>query len=439
MTRTGLSRGRRLAGTAMAVAVGLSTWVALTPAAEASWSPAARLSPRGWQGQDWPSAAVDRHGRALLAWAAMQDGQTEPVFRVQIRTRSRGGRLGPVRTISPLRNANAAWPEVATDDNGNAAVVWENNSSQVMGRRISASGKVGRLRLLSTSAPATTPKVVMSPGGTALAVWPEDRNGSWVEVGRYLFKDGSLGRAIKLGPVVADWPGVAVDRSGRAVVAWTEPSNALVARRLKPGHISALRKIMPAVNGIGYGMVQVSNDRRGNAVISFMRSNNTSKGGPSHVWARRWTSKGRLGSVLHISRPAASVHFYNVVATGLSGSSMVLWSQWTSGTATAVFGRHISAGGKLGAVHRLGAGDRPDVAVSDSGAGLAVWQSGLASSTGQASVYARKFSSSGKFGPLRKLSSDGRVVRVAASPRGRFSVVWQQSTGPYAIRGRFGP
>jgi hypothetical protein len=118
-------------------------------------------------------------------------------------------------------------------------------------------------------------------------------------VARYLFKNGSLGHAIKLGPVVADWPGVAVDRSGTAVVAWTEPGGSLVA--------------------------------------------------------------------------------------------------------------------------------------------LAVWQGGLASSSGVTSVYARRFSSSGKFGTRRTLSSDGRVVRAAASPRGLYSVIWQQSSYPYAIRGRFGP
>lgn len=437
MPRTGWIR--RLGGTAVAVTAGLSAWLVVTPAADASWSPPARLSPAGWQGQDWPSVAVDRHGRSLLAWAAMQTSQTEPVFRVQVRTRSRGGRLGPARTISPLRNADAAWPEVATGDNGSAVVVWENNSSQVMGRRISASGRVGPLHVLSTSAPAGNPKVVMAPGGTALAVWPQDRNGSWYEMARYLFPTGSLGRVIRLGPVVADWPGVAVDRSGTAVVAWTEPGGSLVARRIRPGHVSAVRQIMPHAAGIGYGMVSVSSDRRGNAVISFMRSDNTAKGGPSHVWARRWRRSGRLGAVLRISRAAGSVHVYNVVATGFAGNSMVAWSQWTSATRTAVFARRISAAGRLGPVIRLGGGDRPDIAVGDSGAGLAVWQGGLASSTDVTSVYARRFSSSGKFGPLRKLSSDGRVVRVAASPRGRYSVTWQQSSYPYAIRGRFGP
>jgi len=67
-----------------------------------------------------------------------------------------------------------------------------------------------------------------------------------------------------------------------------------------------------------------------------------------------------------------------------------------------------------------------------------VWQ-GPSDSLGVSKAYARRFASSGAFGPLRTLSSDGRVVRVASSPLGRFSVIWQQSSYPYAIRGRFGP
>jgi len=103
-----------------------------------------------------------------------------------------------------------------------------------------------------------------------------------------------------------------------------------------------------------------------------------------------------------------------------------------------IFGRRISRRGSLGPITRLGTGDRPAIAVDDNGAGLAVWQ-GPSDSLGVSKAYARRFASSGAFGPLRTLSSDGRVVRVASSPLGRFFVIWQQSSYPYAIRGRFGP
>ena len=36
------------------------------------------------------------------------------------------------------------------------------------------------------------------------------------------------------------------------------------------------------------------------------------------------------------------------------------------------------------------------------------------------------------------LASDGRVVRADSSPAGRFTVIWQQQSYPYAIRTRTG-
>jgi hypothetical protein len=46
----------------------------------------------------------------------------------------------------------------------------------------------------------------------------------------------------------------------------------VVARRIKPGHVSAVKQIMAPVSGIGYGMVFVSDDRGGDAVIWCRRT-----------------------------------------------------------------------------------------------------------------------------------------------------------------------
>src|SRR5258708_36313379 len=170
-------------------------------------------------------------------------------------------------------------------------------------------------------------------------------------------------------------PAVGIDRLGTAVVSWTDASSRVVARRIKPGYVSPLRVIMPAVSGIGYGMVGVGDDRDGDAVISFLRSINSGTGGPAHVWARRWTRSGTLGTVLHISPKAANATFYSALATDLAGDSMIVWSQWTTSTHTGVFGRRISHTGSLGAITSLGVGDRPAVALDDDGNGLAAWQS----------------------------------------------------------------
>src|SRR4051812_33223707 len=96
----------------------------------------------------------------------------------QSRTKRADGTAGSIRNLSPL-GASVSWPEVDSDDTGDAAVAWEQDS-HVVGRRVSASGSlVGSTQKLSTSAPATNPVVAVSPGGTALVAWSESRGGSW--------------------------------------------------------------------------------------------------------------------------------------------------------------------------------------------------------------------------------------------------------------------
>jgi hypothetical protein len=429
---------RHLLRTATALVGALSMWLVIVPPAEASWTPTRSVSPAGWMGQDSPTVAVDRQGDSLLVWAACDTSIPGCLFQAQARIKPRRGPMGPIKTLSPLGPV-ASWPQVASDDNGDSAVVWQQDS-QVMGRRVSATGRVGALLRLSppsSSALAINPSVVVAPRGRALVVWTEIENGSYFALARYFFKDGSLGRVMTLGAGSADGPAAGMDRSGRSVVAWSESYQRVVARRIRPGHISRLRVIKAAVPGIGYGRVLVGDDRDGDAVISFLRSINSGNGGPAHVWARRWRHTGTLGSVLHISRSKDNVTFYSALATDLQGDSILLWSQRTSATQTNVFGRRISRTGRLGAITRLGVGDRPAVAVDDDGNGLAVWQS-PGPPYDATKVFARKISRSGVFRPRVRLSSDGRVVRTASSPKGRFSVIWQQSSYPYRIHARFG-
>ncbi len=432
-------RGWHLIRTAAALAGVLSACLMMAPPAEASWTPVVTLSGAGWQGQDWPVLAVSRHGQSLLVWSACKTGGTECIFQVQARIRHRGGAMGPVKTLSPLTSGDASWPEVAADDSGDSAVVWQNDSSQVLGRRVTASGTLGALRTLSRPGMLSiNPEVVIAPAGGALVVWMQENNGAWTVAGRRFNKDGSLGSVFTLGPAVADFPGIAIDRLGTAVVAWTEPGYKVVARRVSPGHLSPLRVIMPAVSGIGYGMVTVGDDRDGDAVICFNRSINSGNGGPLHVWARRWTRTGRVGTVLRLSPATRNVTFYHALSTDFAGASTVVWGQWTSQGKTAVYGRRISSTGSLGPIRYLGVGDRPAVTLDDAGAGLAAWQTPGAN-TGVSKVYGRRISKSGSFGSLAELSSDGGVVRVASSPLGHFSMIWQQRSAPWRIRARFGP
>lgn len=418
---------------AAAAVAALGAWlVVLTmPAEAATWTSTYNVSASGWLGTDSPTVAVDRQGDALLVWTACDNSNTSGCYyQVQARIKPASGSMGSIKTLSPL-GAVSAWPQAASDDDGDSAVVWEQDG-KIVGRRISATGAVSSLRTLSTTR-AMNPSVAVEPSGRAFVVWTAIETGSQT-VGRYFAKDGTLGPEVILGGGSSDQPGVAIDRNGTAIAVWTELNDRVVAKRVRPGYVSAPIVVVSPVYGVRYARVSVAVDRDGDAIITYRQVHN---GELPHVRARLLSRTGTLGSVRYVSPSTDNVTFYSALAMDLDGDSMVIWSRQTSTTQSEVFGRRIYRTGTLGSITRLGVGDRPAVTLDDDGDGLAVWHSpGPPYEANQ--VYARTISRTGVFGAADKLSSDGRVPRTDASPGGRFSVIWQQKSYPYQIRARIG-
>jgi hypothetical protein len=426
MQRKHLVRGIAAIGAAV-----LTATLTTAGPAEATWTGTYAVSPTGWDGQDSPTVATDRQGDSLLVWAASCSSYG-CYDQAQVRLKSATGGLGPIRTLSP-QGRSALWPEVAVDDDGDAAVVWEQDG-RIVGRRVSNTGAiVGPLQTLSNTA-GTSPNVVVDPSGRALVVWSDIRNGSFYTTARFFYKDGTVSNAFTLGNGEAEQPAVGIDRNGLAVVAWTESNDRVVAKRVKLGYISPLTVIANPGAGVGYGRLNVGVDRDGDAVVTMRRAQSD---GTSRLWARRWARTGALGAIQLIAPATDNLTFYSTVAMDLEGDSMIIWSRRSSQTQTDVFGRRMYRTGALGAITRLGVGDRPRVALDDDGNGLAVWHyPGPPYNPNR--VLARPISTSGTFGTTAVLTTDGGVPRVDASPGGNFAVVWQQKSYPYPIRARFG-
>ncbi|MFF4571350.1 hypothetical protein [Streptomyces sp. NPDC001410] len=415
----------------VAVAAGLAVTATVGMNAEAAWTSSWNVSASGWSAADSPQVSVDRQGDALLAWTAGDMSTTYSYQRVQTRVQYASGTRGAIRTLSP-DGAAVSWPEIASDDTGDSAVVWQQDS-QVVGRRVASSGSlVGPLQKLSTSAPATTPVVAVTPGGTALAVWTESHDGSWYTVARRLKLDGTVGAPLTLGSGSSEKPAVGVDRNGRFVVAWARGSD-VAAKRITSTSVSATKVLTtPIASYGGFGMVRVGVDRDGDAVISY----HSGGGAVAQVWASRWSRTGTLAAPLRISAAADNVGFHHALATDLDGDSVIVWTRYTSGKLE-LLGRRLSAGGTRGAVTTLGPGDRPDLALDDDGDGMLVFHTVVPKSTPPYSytrTSARTVSRSGTFGATKTLTSDGRVPQVDTAPSARFTVVWQQESYPYPIK-----
>ncbi|MEU8167746.1 hypothetical protein AB0B97_14730 [Micromonospora sp. NPDC049004] len=414
-----------MAGAAGALAV-LATVPA--PAQAASWTPVRVVSEAGWSGQDQPFVAVDRDGDSLLAWAGCDSSASGCYDQVKTQTVSADGVWGPIQTLSP-RGAVASWPKIASDDDGDSAVVWTQDSL-VVGRRVSATGEPGPLQTIATWS-ATSPAVAVDPTGQALVTWTEIRDGGFITKARYFAADSSLGPELTLG-VGADQPVVAMDRTGTALVAWTENYERVVARRVRPEGVSALRAIAGAATDIRYGSVSVALDRDGDAVISYRWSK---AGAPPRLRVRHYSHTDTLGSVISVSPATHELTLHDELAADLDGDAVLTWGRWTP-EGTQVFGRTISSTGALGAVTRLGVGDWPKVALDDDGDGLVTWNS-PSPDFSTTRVQARTIGPDGAFGAAEILSPDGRFAQPASSPTGRFSVIWQKSTYEYDIRMRF--
>ncbi|GGS85622.1 hypothetical protein GCM10010254_01680 [Streptomyces chromofuscus] len=427
---------RLLAGVSVAAAAGIGVTTTMALNAEAAWTSAWSVSASGWFAADSPQVSVDRQGDALLAWTAGDLSTTYSYQRVQTRVKFANGTTGAIRTLSP-DGAAVAWPEIDSDDTGDSAVVWEQDS-QVVGRRVAASGGlVGPLQKLSTSAPASTPVVAVTPSGSAMAAWTEIRDGSWYAVARRLNLDGTIGAAITLGSGSAEKPAIGVDRSGRFVVAWARGSD-VVAKRITSTSVSATKVLTSSIASYGgFGMVRIGVDRDGDAVISYRSGG----GDRPQVWASRWSRTGTLAAPLRISASTDNVGFHHALATDLDGDSMIVWTRYTNGKLE-LLGRRLSASGARGTVTALGAGDRPDIALDDDGDGMLVHHTVLPKSTPPYSftrTSARLITTSGAFGTARTITSDGRVPQVGARPSSRFTVVWQQESHPYTIKSVAGP
>lgn len=402
--------------------------------AQATWTSFWRVSASGWEATDSPQVSADRQGDALQVWTACDAAASSCYHQVQARIKRADGTQTSIRNLSPL-GAVANWPEADSDDTGDSMVVWEQDG-HVVGRRVSASGGlVGSVRQLSTSAPATTPQVAVSPKGMGLAVWTEIRDGSWYAVARKLRMDGTVGPAITLGNASGEFTSVGVDRSGNYVATWVNGWSVVAKRIRSDATVSATKVLTSAIESYaGFGRPRVAVDRDGDAVIVYRSGG----GDRPQLWASRWSRGGTVHDPLRISPSTDNVDHHSAVATDLDGDSMIVWARRNSDGKLVLAGRRLSASGTRGSISALGAGDRPDLALDDDGDGMLVYHTPDGPYVTQ-EVKARLVSRGGTFGSVRTVTSDGRVPQVSARPTARFHLVWQQQSYPYAIRGIAGP
>ena len=118
-----------------------------------------------------PQVAVDADGDAVFTWER-SDGTDQ---RIEARARSAGGVLSAVQTLSDA-GQDAGAPQVAIDADGDAVFVWErvdnSGNERIQARTRSAGGALGVVQTLSNGGQdAQFAQVAIDDDGEAAATW----------------------------------------------------------------------------------------------------------------------------------------------------------------------------------------------------------------------------------------------------------------------------
>lgn len=176
-----------------------------------------------------PQVAVSAGGKAVIVWQRFVEGH----WRIQARTRSPGGGLSAIQTLS-ADSGSASDPQVGLDANGNAVIVWVRGTpvspGRVQVRRRSAAGALSGVQTLSaaSSQSAFEPEVAVDAGGDAVIVWRRFDGSNWRIQARTRSAGGALGPIQTLSATgqTATAAQVAADQSGDAVAVWYRPDAA---------------------------------------------------------------------------------------------------------------------------------------------------------------------------------------------------------------------
>jgi len=182
------------------------------------------ISPDG-QHAEYPQVAMDNNGNAIIVWY-QSDGSKTHVFKSEYRSDAWTYPSSLNNYIS-FYGKDAAYPQVAMDNNGNAIIVWlqyDGSHYQVFKTEYS-NVWVYPSKISPNGQDAYSPQVAMDNNGKAIIVWyqsdgaknqifkSECRGGIWIN-------PSSLSDNISPNGQNAYYPQVAMDNNDNAIIVW---------------------------------------------------------------------------------------------------------------------------------------------------------------------------------------------------------------------------
>jgi hypothetical protein len=274
-----------------------------------------------------PEVATDRNGDTVATWVNIGLNPN----RVQARTLSSSGALGPIRNVSPAGEIGSS-PQVATDRSGDSVITWvqedgvDGDGDVVQARQMSVNGSLGTIQDLSApSGRAFAPQVASAPDGNTVFTWLRFDGSKDRAEGRTMSPTGSLGSTFGVtpgGPSARD-PQVAIDAAGDAVFTWQRfdgsDDRIQFRARTAAGALGAITNVSSA-SGDAYAPRFASRED-GSGVFVWLRFD----GANDRVQARTLTAAGALGNVQSLSTAGADAVTPEVAIGSTSGPAVATW------------------------------------------------------------------------------------------------------------------
>ena len=332
--------------------------------------------------QSSPSVASDAEGDFVVVWTSggSSGGDTSSSSVQGQRYAAGGGALGGEFQVNTYSTNNQFSPSVASDAEGDFAVVWASNGSSgsdtlafsVQGQRYAAGGAAlgGQFQVNTyTTNRQFTPSVASDAEGDFAVVWASngssggDTSGYSLQGRRYAAGGAALGGEFQVNTYTAStqqYPSVASDAEGDFVVVWhsngssggdTSLYSVQGQRYAAGGTLLGGQFQINTYTTNNQQYPSVASDAEGNFVVVW-ESTGSSGGDTSSrsVQGQRYAAGGALlGGQFQVNTYTTSNQTYPSVASDADGDFVVVWrSDGSSGSdtsSTSVQGQRYAAGG----------------------------------------------------------------------------------------------
>jgi len=356
-----------------------------------------QINTRTSSNQANPAIAMDADGNFVIVWSSYnQDGNSNGIF---------GQRFDPNYTpigdefqINTTTSGNQTESSVAMNAAGDFVVVWQGPPSEfekeedIFIQQFDPNGQpIGDELLVNsfTQDKQRYPKVAMDRSGAFVVVWESEKPEAGITVvSCQLFDVNGLavGEEFDVNmPADCRYPDIAMDPNGNFVIVWMEDrsSNSIMAQLYNAGGTAKSEPFdVSNINFSSLTQPSIAMDANGYFVVTW--DGDPDRAGLDDIHARLFDPNGTpFGEQFIVNTSLAEAQCYPQVAMNNKGEFVIVWETEIEAHTTErdIFGqRYDHLGQPIGDEFQLNSfveGDQknPDVALSNNGAFVIIWQS----------------------------------------------------------------